>query len=56
MPRTKKTKEIEQKVDELFVDEPISTIKEDRVEIFEQNGKPYKKVTWKNGVATIERL
>jgi hypothetical protein len=36
--------------------EVSSSVKTDRVEIYEQNGKPYKKVTWINGVANIERL
>lgn len=49
MPRTKKQ-----------VEEPKEAPKTKEVktktEVFTQNGKPYKKVTWTNGVPTIEWL
>lgn len=63
MPRTKKIKEEQIIEDKEVINKEVITEKieekkdnKEKVEIFTQNGKPYKKVTWIKGVSTVEYL
>ena len=56
MPR-KKQEPKESSVEEVKEAPKTKKVKtETKTEVFTQNGKPYKKVTWTNGVPTIEWL